>query len=70
MIGKIILTLAVIAIVIVAARLFGSATGRANFRKQEPPKEIERKKPEADDLSWDEETKSYRPKKDRDGDKR
>jgi hypothetical protein len=69
MIGKILLTLAVIAVVIVAARLFGSASGRAGFNKKAAPKEIERKEPKADDLSWDETTKSYRPKRDIDKDK-
>lgn len=74
MIGKILLTLAVIGVVIIAARVFGSATGRAGFRaksapRESAPKELESKKPEADDLSWDEATKSYRPKRDADRDK-
>lgn len=66
MIGKVLLTLAVIAIVIIVVKLVGSATGRAAAPAKTKPPELEQKRPEADDLEWDEASKSYRPRQDRD----
>ncbi|MEM7444547.1 MAG: hypothetical protein AAF414_14590 [Pseudomonadota bacterium] len=65
MIGKILLTLAVIAAVVIAVRVFGSLS--KGVRAQ--PKQIEREDRDADDLSWDETSKTYRPRDDRDPDK-
>lgn len=69
MIAKILLTLAVIVVVIIVFRVIGSASGRKATPAKTKPPALEQKQPEADDLEWDEATKSYRPRRDRDSNK-
>lgn len=69
MIAKILLTLAVIVVVIIVFRVIGSASGRKATPAKTRPPALEQKQPEADDLEWDEATKSYRPRRDRDSNK-
>ncbi len=69
MIAKILLTLAVIVVVIIVFRVIGSVSSRGAASAKTKPPALEQKQPEADDLEWDETTKSYRPRGDRDPDK-
>lgn len=68
MIAKILLTLAVIVVVIVVFRVIGSASNRKSAPKDSQPRALEQKRHKADDLEWDEASKSYRPRRDRDPD--
>ena len=69
MIAKILLTLAVIVVVIIVVRVIGNVSSRGAAPAKTKPPALEQKQPEADDLEWDETTKSYRPRGDRDPDK-